>query len=1070
MISSNKLIRFCTAAFLLLAGMGSAFAQQRVKAQGRVVDETGAPVPGAAVVEVGSASNGAVTGAEGEFTLQVPVGAQLEVSCIGYANQTVKFSGAALRIVLTEDAQFLDEVVVVGYGVQKKEYMTSSVVSVTSKDLAKAPQTNVSSMLAGKLPGLTAVQTMGTPGADHADIIIRGFSTYGSDNRPLYIIDGMESGQMVNLNPSDIESISVLKDAAAASVYGVRGGNGVIIITTKQGSKAGRATVSYDGSYTISKNFNEPELLNAEEYVYWYNLGLRMQGRADKWTPEIIQGMKDAGIYADTDWRSLIYNNHGTIQQHNLSVNGGSEKVTYFGSIGYMDQVGTVRGTGYDRLNVRGSFNAKITNELNFSMNMSLRQSNRNMPGYDMGVQAYFDPIQRVNYMIPIISNTYTDPETGNVYPLGMKNGDAIYQPDSSIDNSGYQTWNDWEFAVRGNLEYAFSENSFLKGLKLSVFAGVNFDMDTYRQFMQTYTVYGFNISKFTVEKGVSEGISEHSFMKQISWNNSINLRPQITYDRNFGKHGISLLGLFERTKRYSDGMSGYRKGYATTFPVDINLGTKDSNQTPDVYGWYGWSGEAGFVGRLSYNYDGKYLFEASIRHEASYKFAPENRWGSFPSLSVGWNISKEDFMKKIAWLDNLKLRGSIGQLGSSDVSPYLYEPAFKSSPSVTWLLGVDSNPVYGFYNDNAFVYRNLTWSHTTAYNAGFDLSVLRNRLNVEFDWFYKYTDRILEASGGNNYSLSLGGAYPIWQNTGTMDDRGFELIVTHNNFLPSGFNYSLRGTLAWSRNKVLSRFISDSYSRNNIEIGRPLNQWYGLVTERDENGSPFFNTQEQVDNAPNSPAGKPYLGDLRYVDQNGDGKISRDGRDWVWLGYSQIPEMNFSFNVDLSYKGLALSALFYGVTMCNYPIMGIYQNGHSDGTMFTRPWYGGGGNAFKHVVENSWLDPDIMAEYDPDYVVDNSKARYPRMHNSRNANNDVLSDWWLVDGSYLRLKNLQLSYTVPEKISSRAKISKLMVYLAGTNLWTLSHYKYLDPENPGVNNGYYPQQHTYSIGVNLTF
>lgn len=1067
MINKQNLILSCLVVFAFLAGKPFAYAQQTAK--GTVVDETGLPVPGAAVIQVGSVSNGTVTGPDGEFTISVPNGAQLEVSCIGYANQTIKYSGKELRIVLTEDAMFLDEVVVIGYGVQKKEYMTSSVVSVTSKDLQKAPQTNVSSMLAGKLPGITAVQTMGTPGADHADIIVRGFSTYGSDNRPLYIIDGMESGQMVNLNPSDIESISVLKDAAAASVYGVRGANGVIIITTKQGSKAGKATVSYDGSYTISKNFNEPELLNAEEYVYWYNLGLRMNGKSDKWTPEVIQSMKDAGIYADTDWRSLIYNDFGTIQQHNLSVNGGSDKVTYFGSIGYMDQVGTVKNTGYDRFNIRGSFNAKITDELTFSMNMSLRKSDRYMPGYDMGVQAYFDPIQRANYMIPIISNTYTDPETGKVYPLGMWYNTAIFSPDSSLESSGYQTWEAWDYAGRGTLEYAFSEDTILKGLKLSMFAGLNFYLNNYRQFMQSYELYGFDYTDFSVKKGISEGITEHSFCKQTDWGYSVNLRPQITYDRSFGKHNITFLGLFERTKYYSDGISGYKRGYATTFPVDISLGTVRSTTDPDVYGWYGWSGNAGFVGRLSYNYDGKYLVEASVRREASYKFAPENRWGTFPSISLGWNISKEDFMARIGWIDNLKLRASVGQLGSSDVDPYLYQAAFKSSGTVTWVLG-DSTPVYGFYNENAYIYSDLTWSHTTAYNVGFDLAVLRNKLSIEADVFYKYTDKILEASGYTNYSSSLGGAYPNWMNTGTMDDRGFEFSATHTNFLPSGFNYTIRGTLAWSRNKVLSRYITDSYSLNNIVIGRSLNQWYGFQTERDENGSPFFNTQEQVDNAPAAPAGAVELGALRYVDQNGDGQITRDSRDYVWLGYSQIPEMNGSVSIDLSYGGFALSALFYGVTMCNYPIMGIYSNGHSDGTMFTRPWYGAGGNAFKHVVENSWLDPDIMADYDPTYVVDNSNARYPRMHNSRNANNDVVSDWWIVDGSYIRLKNLQLSYTLPQKVISKLKVSKMMVYLAGTNLWTLSHYKYLDPENPGVNNGYYPQQHTYSLGVNMTF
>ena len=1043
MLINRKLLLSCMAVLLLFAGMPLAYAQKAVTAKGVVVDESGLAVPGAAVIEVGSGGNGAVTGTHGEFTIMVPVGAQLEISCIGFANQTVKFSGKDLRIVLTEDALFLDEVVVVGYGVQKKEYMTSSVVSVTSKDLQKAPLTNVSNMLTGKLAGVTAIQSTGTPGADGADIIIRGLATYGSNNRPLYIIDGMESGSMNYLNPNDIESISVLKDAAAAAVYGVRGGNGVIVITTKSGSKNENATVSYEGSYTITHNVNEPELLNAEEYIYWYNRARVLDGMSPLWTDEVIAKMKADGIYADTNWRDVIYNKAGTLQQHTISVNGGSRRVSYFGSVGYMDQQGTVKGTGYNRFNARASMKADIVNGLSFSANMALRKSNRYQPGYDMSNQGYFNPIQRANYMIPIIATEYEG------LPLGMMNGGAVLSPNNEIENSGYQTWETWEWQGRSTLDYAFAQGTILEGLKFSFFAGVNFNMDSYRNFMQKTDLWAFDRNTFEVKKVVSEGITIHNFTKQTNWSNSVTLRPQISYDRSFGKHNISFIGLFERTKYFSDSLSGYKQKYAAIEPVDINMGTE--NLSPYTGGWHGTSGNAGFVARLIYNYGEKYLIELSAREEASYVFPPENRWGFFPSLSLGWIVSKEDFMKDYTWINNLKLRGSVGQLGSSDVDPFLYLSTFSNSNSVTWVLG--GSPVYGFYTTNSYLYTDLTWSHTTAYNGGFDLTVLKNRLTIGFDWFYKYTDRILEASGGNNYAPSLGGENPIWQNTGSMDDRGFELVIRHDNWLPSGFTYSITGNLSWSRNKVLSRYVADAYSVNNMVIGRSLGQWYGFLT----NG--YFLTDEEVEAAPTPPSGRVEIGALRYVDINGDGKITRDNRDYVWLGYSRLPEMNGSVNVEMSYKGLGLSALFYGVTLTHYPICGVYNNGHSDGTLFTRPWYGAGGNAFKHVVENAF-DPE-----NPD-----PNARYPRLHASHNSNNDVLSDWWLIDGSYLRLKNLQLTYTIPQSISSKVNVSRFMVYLAGTNLFTLSHYPYLDPENPGVTNGYYPQQRTYSVGVNLTF
>lgn len=1024
----------------------SANDQTPLKIKGTVVDESGEPIPGAAVMSKGT-STGSLTESDGTFIISVPAGTMLTVSCIGYTDVEMAAKNG-MKVVMAEDRLLLDEVVVVGYGQQRKELMTSSVVQVNSKDLQKAPQTNISNMLTGKLPGVTTIQSTGQPGSDGADVIIRGLSTYGSNNRPLYIIDGMESTSMNLLNPADIESIAVLKDAAAASVYGVRGGNGVIIITTKSGTKSDHATISYDGSFTITNNVGEPELLDAEGYIYWYNKTLTQDGNAPMWTEDVIAKMKEMGIYGDTNWRDIIYNKMGTMQQHNVSINGGNEKVSYFGSVGFMDQKGTLKHFDYNRFNARASVNAQILRGLRFSANTSLRRSLRSQPAYDMGNEAYYSPIQRANYMIPIIKPEYEG------VPLGMTNGGAVLSPNNELDNSGYQKWETWEWQARSNLEYKFSDDTFLKGLKLSFFAGINYIMDANRQFLQRSELYAFDRNTVSIIKTVSEGISIHSFNKTLAWSSRVTLRPQINYDRSFGKHNVSFLGLFERSKHYYDVLRGWKEEYAATDPVDIDLGTRQLN--PYVSGSHSTTGNAGFVARLSYNYDEKYLVELSAREEASYVFPPEGRWGFFPSVSLGWVASKEKFLQNVSWLDNLKIRASIGQLGSSDVSPYLYMSTYLNSGSVTWILG-NGTPVYGFYTNNPYVYRDLTWSHTTAYNLGVDMTVLKGRLTVGLDVFYKYTDRILEASGGNNYSPSLGGENPTWQNTGTMDDKGFELMIKHENWLPSGFNYSITGNLAFSRNKVLSRFISDSYSQNNIEVGRSLGQWYGFKTDG------YFMTQEEVDAAPAPPSGYAEIGALKYVDINGDGKISRDSRDYVWLGYSRLPEMNGSINVELGYKGLGLSALFYGVTMTHYPIVGIHTSGHSDGTLFSCGWYGAGGNAFRHVLENAF-DPDAE-----DLAAEASK-RYPRIHVGHNSNNDVLSDWWMIDGSYIRLKNLQISYTIPAKIARKAGLSNAMIYIAGTNLFTLSHYPYLDPENPGITNGYYPQQRTYSLGLNLTF
>ena len=345
----RKLFISCLAVLFLFAGVPLAYAQQKVTVKGKVVDTGGLPVPGAAVIEKGT-SNGVSTGSEGEFDIEVRTGATLVVSCIGYSDKEAPARNG-VTITLSEDNLFLDEVVVLAYGTQKKQFVVGSVTQVTSKDIVKAPTTDVTNMLAGKLAGVTAIQSSGTPGEDQAGLTVRGLSTYGSNSGPLYIIDGMESGQISNLNPNDIASISVLKDAATAAIYGVKGGNGVILITTKSGSKADHATINYDGSYTLTRNTAMPEMLNAREYIYWHNMARMLDGNAPMWTEENIKTMQANGVTGDdawldaggTDWRALVYNDFGSLQQHNISASGGNDKFSYYSSMGYMDQKGNRR-------------------------------------------------------------------------------------------------------------------------------------------------------------------------------------------------------------------------------------------------------------------------------------------------------------------------------------------------------------------------------------------------------------------------------------------------------------------------------------------------------------------------------------------------------------------------------------------------------------------------------------------------------------------------------------------------------------------------------------------------------
>ena len=564
--------------------------------------------------------------------------------------------------------------------------------------------------------------------------------------------------------------------------------------------------------------------------------------------------------------------------------------------------------------------------------------------------------------------------------------------------------------------------------------------------YLRKYSLYKFDPKSFTVTETIAQGIPESNFNKSNSLGWSMTIRPQINYEREFGKHSVSALFFFERRKSYDDTMTGYKTGYYADFPIDLSMGLV--NQSPYTTGSHSYTGSAGFAGRISYAYDKKYLLEVTMRADGSYKFAPKNRWGYFPSVAVGWVMSEEAFFKRaLPKIEYFKLRASYGVLGSDDTSPYLYmQSFFSTAPGFTCVIG--GQPQSAYYT-GGYIHDNLTWSRTHTYNFGMELRAFQGKLGIEFDWFYKLTSRILESDSGGTYAPSLGGNNPAWLNSGRGDNRGFELTLRHANSFRNGWSYALTGNLSWARNRVLSRRIADNHPSYRAILGEPLGSIYGFQALG------LFQTQEQVDNYPTAPSGWAGLGEIMYKDIDGDGKIDRD-HDYVKIGRSTTPEMSFSLNMDVAWKHISLSVLWQGVALCAYQLSGLYGNGHTDNTVYTRPFYGDG-NAAYYLVENSWRP-------------DHTNAEYPRLHAITNSNNANASTWWIRNGAYLRLKDVRLSYALPKKLLSKIGIERTSIYVAGTNLLTFSAFKYIDPENPGINNGYYPQQRTYSIGLNLTF
>ncbi len=1042
-LRKSKLLIFALM-FVLLFGVNTPLsAQSTIKISGTVTNEAG-PQVGASVLIEEHPLIAVVTDIEGHFEINAPAGSKtLVISYIGYKTEQVAIGKRTLiNVEMTPDVAALDEVVVVGYGEQRKQFIVGSISNVTSDELLKAPSTNLSSMLSGRLAGMTAIQSTGTPGGDNLNMLIRGASTF-NDASPLIIVDGVER-PITYLNPSDVKSVTILKDAATAAIYGVRGANGVIMVTTKSGER-GAASINYEGSYTLTTNTAMPEMLDADEYIYWHNYARELDGQLPYWTEANLSKMQSMGILGDTDWLSEIYNDFGVTNQHNVSASGGSEKINYFASIGMMDQEGILKNTDFKRYNIRGNFDAKISDNLRFSMNIGGATTERNWPGLNITQQSEFSPITQAFYALPLLATEYDG------LPLGYTNGTYTFTPTAALEDSGYQNQRRYMVDATSKLEYSFSEASPLKGLKASMFMAYNFNSTLDHVYSSKFDLYQFDINGINSSTGgltesYSQGIPTNNFNKSNSLGWQLTLRPQINYERDFGRHSIAALLLYESYKSYSDTMTGYKTGYYVDNPIDISLGLE--NLSPYVTGSHYSTGMASYAGRFNYAFDKRYLLEFTFRADGSYKFAPENRWGYFPSVAAGWIISEESFFSRIKEkVDFLKLRASFGILGSDDVSPFLHLQSFNSTaPGYAYV--IEGQPMAVYYT-SGYVYEDLTWSKTRTYNVGVDLKAFDGLLEMEADLFYKHTVDILESiSSGASYPPSLGGNNPSIHNSGSVDNRGFEVTLTHRNKIGSEFTYGLTGNLAWSRNKVLAREISDSYPTYRSVIGQPMGLIYGF----ESNG--LFQTQEQVNDYPTAPSGYTAIGEIMYVDQNGDGKIDQT-HDYVQIGRSRTPEMNFSLNIDLAWRNFSLSTLLQGVAMANYQLNGVYANGNTDSSMYTRPFYGGGNTAL-YLVENSWTP-------------DNTDAEYPRLRATTNANNAWSSDYWIVDGSYLRVKNVQLSYALPSDLLSRIKIKAASVYIAGTNLLTLSHFKYVDPENPGINNGYYPQQRTFSIGLKLT-
>lgn len=1000
-----------------------AILQQTRKITGRILDENGEPLIGVSVMLKGT-SNGTITNIDGDYTLSGDITDKsvLEVTYIGMKKQEITVGNRTrINITMTSDNEMLDEVIVVGYGTQRKGNLTGSVSAIKSEKLTIAPIGNVTNALAGQLPGLIVKQTSGIPGSDGSTLRIRGFDA------PLVIVDGIE-GDFNNIDASQIESISILKDGAA-SIYGARAGNGVILVTTKRGIDS-KPVISLNTSFTLQGQTNVIKPGSSGQRAEWLreehiNKGLPME--QVPYTEEQIQKYYNGTDpnYLNSDWYDAVIRDWAPQQNHNLSIRGGSNKIKYYGYIGYNDQETIVKtgGGSYKRYNVQSNIDAKITDRLSFTLDMLLTKENQFFPtvGSGFGHSNFWSIIYDSDPRYPIYL-----PDRSKLSYGGLSYGNALFASNTNL--GGYSDTDKNRIRANGGLIYEFK---YVKGLKAKMSISYDTYNQNYKYFNKQGKFYSYNIDSdtYTFERASQDptGVTEvfgrgYSLTQQYS----------LQYERLFKeKHRVSALALFETIDYNDKNVETGRTGFMSTILDQLFAG---NGTTSFNNGWESEMGRASWVGRINYSYMDKYLIETILRADASAKFPKNSRWGYFPSVSLGWVLSQESFMKSLKAIDNIKLRASYGESGNDNVGSFKYLAGYAFDGS--YKIGDEiKSGLYAVGLANPI----LTWETMKIYNGGIDLSFFNRKLYGTVDAFYRVRDGI---PGSRSVSLpsSFGAELPL-ENLNSIDTRGWELnLGTSGNF--GNFMYDISGNLSWARSKW-RKYDEPIYSDPDQErIYKREGRWTdvrygyisdGLFTSQAEIEALDFTYKDLNGNSSLRP------GDIKYVDLNGDKVL--DWKDQKEIGKGTLPTWTYGFNMNFKYHGFDLSALFQGAF------------GYTTYIDLTKA-------ASTLKYDNRWTEK----ENNPNSLVARPGGA---------STNKYYSDFNNHNTAYLRLKNLSIGYELPKGLVSKAGIQQLRIYIAGTNLFTLSSlHKYgVDPEVPeGSPAYYYPQQRTLSVGLNLSF
>lgn len=987
---------------------------------GVVSDERGEPVIGATIIIDGVPTHGVITDYDGRFQIEAPLNSKLRVTYVGYTPKVVQLTTASnLRITMEEDVKSLSEVVVVGYGQQKKETVVGAISTLKAADITQTPVSNISNALNGRLPGLIAMQRQGEPGRDEAEIYVRGKSTLdGAAAKPLYLVDGVERN-FAQIDPNEIESITILKDASATAVYGVRGANGVIIVTTKRGEE-GPAKVQFSAQVGFQNPTRDPRFINSydeallyQEAYYNDNQGKLFYTQNQLATiNRVVLGtatQEEQLRFPNTNWYREVTRPNAPQQQYNINITGGTKNVKYFISGGYFSQGSFFKDLSsqyyqgeknynsnfeFDRYNFRSNVDIEVTKDFSATVNLAGRVEKINSPSVD--TQSFFGVL---GGMSPSVSPIF--------YPgVGFAEVPKVDNPAASLTQNGFK--NQTNSTIEASVILKYKLDFITKGL--SARANISFDSQFQynTRYWEGFSTYQRNWNN--TENTDYQQVKNSSILKydgESYWNsNKQYIEGGFYYDRKFNLHQVTALALYNQQE--------YR----------------NAAKTPYVY--------QGVVGRATYGYANKYLAEVNVGYNGSENFVRGKRFGLFPAFSLGWVASEENFLKDNPVISWLKIRGSYGEVGNDKL--------FINGQEQRFLYYSDYMQDGGYYfgderwesgiREGSIGNNDVTWERSKKSNIGLELQVFNGMLGLTADLFQEYRSNIL-VSQDNTVPQTTGVAKLPAVNIGRTQNKGFELELVHNNKI-GDVSYYAKGNFTFTRNKI--EFIDEASSIADWQRreGQPIGQRFAYECIG------LFQSEEEIKTSPSQLAiGSPQVGDRKYRDFNRDGKI--DQYDQFAQGYTNIPEITYGFSLGARYKGIDFSLLFQGV-----------------GNISLDFWRGQVDDRFGRWSPFKTTEQNIQ------------EATYPALHVSNNTNNTVISYGKfgnVFSGSYLKLKNVELGYTLPQKWTKSIRISSTRIYVNGSNLAILRDFlKYIDPETASGGGDFYPQMRVINFGVNVTF